>query len=35
MPKYPFLSDEWVTAAKGIYDAHRGEAPPVPVTPPT
>jgi hypothetical protein len=32
MAKYPFLSDEWVAAAKGIYDAHRGEAPPMPVT---
>lgn len=32
MAKHPFLSDEWVAAAKGIYEAHKGEAPPVPVT---
>jgi hypothetical protein len=32
MAKYPFLSDDWVTAAKGIYEAHRGEAPPMAVT---
>jgi len=31
MPKYPFLSDEWISAARGIYDAHRGEAPALPV----
>jgi putative sterol carrier protein len=29
MAKYPFLSQEWITAARGVYDAHRGEAPPV------
>jgi hypothetical protein len=32
MAKYPFLSDDWVAAAKGIYESHRGEAPPMPVT---
>ncbi|HEY2427892.1 MAG TPA: SCP2 sterol-binding domain-containing protein [Acidimicrobiales bacterium] len=32
MAKYPFLSEEWITAARGVYDAHRGEAPPVPMT---
>jgi hypothetical protein len=32
MAKYPFLSDEWITAARGIYDAHRGEAPPLPIS---
>ncbi len=32
MAKYPFLSDEWIIAAKEIYEAHRGEAPPLPVT---
>jgi len=29
MAQYPFLSDEWVAAARGVYDAHRGEGPPV------
>ncbi|GAC1531817.1 MAG: hypothetical protein NVS3B12_08440 [Acidimicrobiales bacterium] len=32
MPKYPFLSQEWIDAAKGIYEAHRGEGPPVSVS---
>jgi putative sterol carrier protein len=32
MAKYPFLSDDWVTAARGVYEAHKGEAPPVPIT---
>jgi len=32
MAKYPFLSDEWITAARGVYEAHRGQAPPVPIT---
>ena len=32
MAKYPFLSDEWVTAARGVYESHKGEAPPVPTT---
>ena len=32
MAKYPFLSEEWITAARGVYDAHRGETPPVPVS---
>jgi len=31
MPKYPFLSEEWISAARGIYDAHRSEAPALPV----
>ena len=31
MAKYPFLSEGWITAARGVYDAHRGEAPPVPL----
>ena len=32
MAKYPFLSDEWVTAARTIYDAHKGEGPSLPVS---
>jgi hypothetical protein len=32
MAKYPFLSDDWVAAAKGVYEAHKGEAPALPVT---
>ena len=32
MAKYPFLSDEWVAAAKGVYEAHKGEGPALPVT---
>jgi hypothetical protein len=32
MAKYPFLSDEWITAARDIYDRHRGEAPPVTIS---
>jgi hypothetical protein len=32
MAKHPFLSDQWVAAARQIYDAHRGEAPPVPLS---
>src|SRR5579885_1760713 len=32
MAKHPFLSDEWVEAARGIYEAHRGEGPKLPVT---
>ena len=32
MAKYPFLSDEWITAARGVYDAHRGEGPPMPIS---
>jgi hypothetical protein len=29
--KYPFLSPDWITAARAIYAAHRGDAPPVAV----
>ncbi|MFI5042600.1 MAG: SCP2 sterol-binding domain-containing protein, partial [Acidimicrobiales bacterium] len=29
---YPFLSDEWMTAARAIYEAHRGEATAMPVS---
>ena len=32
MAKYPFLSDDWVAAAKGIYEAHAGEGPKLPMT---
>ena len=32
MAKHPFLSDEWIKDARAIYDAHQGEAPPLPVT---
>jgi putative sterol carrier protein len=32
MATYDFLTDEWVAAARGIYEAHRGEAPPMPST---
>ncbi len=32
MAKHPFLSEEWITAAKAIYAAHRGEGPPLPVS---
>jgi putative sterol carrier protein len=31
MSKYPFLSEEWISAARAIYDAHRGETPTFPV----
>jgi len=31
MARYPFLSDDWMTAARGVYEAHRGEAPAMPV----
>jgi putative sterol carrier protein len=29
MASYPFLSQDWITAARVVYDAHRGEAPPL------
>ena len=32
MAKHPFLSEAWITAAKAVYDGHRGETPPVPVS---
>ena len=32
MPKYQFLSEEWMSSAKDIYEAHRGDSPPVPVS---
>jgi len=31
MSRYPFLSEEWISAARAIYDAHRGETPALPV----
>ncbi len=31
MGKHPFLSEAWIEAARGVYDAHRNEAPPVAV----
>jgi hypothetical protein len=32
MAKHPFLSDEWIKDARAVYEAHQGEAPPLPVT---
>lgn len=32
MAKFQFLTEEWIEAARGIYDAHRGEAPPMPIS---
>ena len=29
MATYPFLSQDWISAARAVYDAHRGEAPPL------
>ncbi len=29
MAKYPFLSEQWMEAARAIYEAHRGDAPSV------
>jgi len=31
MATYPFLSDEWMDAARAVYEAHRGEATALPV----
>ena len=29
MAQHPFLSDEWIAAARGVYEAHRGQGPAV------
>jgi hypothetical protein len=29
MPTYPFLSEDWMNAARAVYESHRGESPPM------